>query len=223
MNEVGDAIERIGGRFDPAGVALDDLARRRSRMRTRRRVTAGAFALAVTAAGSSLVVQAFLASTPQPPSKVRVAATWPATRAAVIAAETNCPTPTGDSPPPVSLSSTSGPAGSVVDVSGTFRTGDLFLQLWWNADPERIPESVDPPPWPPTGPDLRFEPARSGPVVELASVAGPGEPGDCSFRTRFTVPNVDPGTYQVLWAFGAVSAPPGYGLFTSAYTFEVTD
>jgi hypothetical protein len=220
MNDVREAIERVGAHYETRGRGFDDLARRRNRISARRRIRAGGLALMIAAGGSLLAARAFVASTPAPP-KVRLPATLPAT-GAVQAAETNCPTPSGDSPTPVVLSSSSGSPGSRVGVSGTFLSGDLFLQLWWNADGDRIPDKVAAPPWPPTGPDLRFEPAGSGPVVELASVAGPLT-ADCSFRTRFTVPDVRPGTYQVLWALGAVNAPPGYGLLTSTVTFEVTE
>jgi hypothetical protein len=220
VNDVREAIERVGARFDLSGGALDDLSRRRDRLRARRRVTAGGLALMIAAGGSVLAIQTFRA-TPAPPD-VRVVATWPATRAAAVAAETNCPTPSGDGPPLVTLSSTSGSAGSPVEVSGTFGTGAQFLQLWWNADGNKIPGTVAAPPWPPSGPDLLFEPAGSGPVTELASMAGPGATEDCSFRTKFIVPNVDPGTYQVLWAFGKVDRPPAYALLTGTLTFEVT-
>jgi hypothetical protein len=47
--------------------------------------------------------------------------------------------------------------------------------------------------------------------------------GDCSFRAEFTVPDVEPGIYNVLWAFGADSPSPGYSLFTGVLRFEVTE
>jgi hypothetical protein len=141
----------------------------------------------------------------------------------VTAAETTCPRPSGDDPSPVILSSSSGSAGSSVDVSGTFSKGTVFLQLWWNADGERLPATLAPPPWPPSGPDIRFEAGTPGPVVKFAAVAGPDSTGDCSYETRFTVPDVEAGTYELLWVLGAVNASPGYALFTSEVPFEVTD
>jgi hypothetical protein len=229
MNEVREAIERIGARFDPPRGGFEDLSRRRNRFRARRRIAAGALAATVTVAASLLLVRAFIASTDRPSNALEVAATWPAAAVAtpVPTAKGDCPTPTGDSPPPVVLSSTAGPAGSSVDVTGTFETGFLWLQVWWNADGDRIPDKVTPPPWPPTGPDIPFQAARAGLVAKVASVAGRAEAGDCSFQTTFTVPDVHPGTYEVLWVFGAANSPrdenSGYALLTSTVTFEVTE
>jgi hypothetical protein len=231
MNDVREAIERAADRFAPPGEGLGDLARRRNRVRARRRIAAGAFALTIAAGASLLAFQAFRASPSGSPSKIRVAATsptpTPANSTAAASDDPVCPTPSGDSPPAVILVSTSGPAGSSVGVSGTFQTGQRWFQLWWNADgdADKLPDTLDQPPWPPTGPDLRFEPAGPGPAVRVASVAGPSDTGDCSFRTEFTVPDVGPGTYHLVWAFGAVTPPAGgdgYGLFTSPVTFEVT-
>jgi hypothetical protein len=229
MNEVREAIERVGSRFDPPGDGWDDLSRRRNRARTRRRITVGALAVAVAAGGSLLAVRAFHTSTPEARSKVKVVATWPAafaaTPTAAAAAEPTCPTPNGDSPPQVILSSTSGIAGSSIEVSGTFQTHQLWLQLWWNADEDSIGQRVDPPPWPPTGPELQSSPAGPGPVVEAASVAGAAVTGDCSFQIQFTVPDVAPGVYQMLWLIGMAALPEGsngYGVFTSPIAFRVT-
>jgi hypothetical protein len=111
-----------------------------------------------------------------------------------------------------------------VNVSGTFTDGGLWLQLWWNADGD-APAKVDSPPWPPTGPDLRFAPVGPGPVVKLASMPGP-ESGNCSFQTSFTVPDVGPGTYQLVWVFGVINPPQAndsFALLVSGPTpFEVT-
>jgi hypothetical protein len=229
MNDVREAIERVGARFDPPGGGLDDLTRRRKRARVRRRLTAGVLALAV-GAGALLAVQAFKASTPRQPSKIRVLATWAAASAATPTAGASsapiCPTPSGEDPPPVVLSSTSGAAGSSIEVSGRFETEELWMQIWWNAG--EIAGDIAPPPWPPTGPDLRFAPAGSGPVVNLARVAGPADTGDCSFQTRFTVPDVEPGDYEVQWVYGAqahgtkLRDEGGFGLLTSVLTFQVT-
>jgi hypothetical protein len=229
MNDVREAIDRVGTRFDPPGSGFDDLSRRRTRARIRRRLTIGALALTVAAGGSLLTVLAFPASTPRAPSKVKVLATWApsaATPGAAALSGTNCPTPSGDDPPPVVLSSDSGAAGSSVEVSGRFWTEELWMQLVWNAG--EIGGQIDPPPWPPTGPDLPFAPAGPGPVVKLAAVAGPATTGECSFQTRFTVPDVEPGTYRVQWVYGAeahATEPQGEGgfaLFARALTFQVT-
>jgi hypothetical protein len=223
MNDVRKAIDRIGERVDPPRVTLADLSRRRDRIRARKRVTVAGLALMIILGGMVVAGRAFLASTPESMPMVRVAASWPATRAAVTASETTCPTPSGDDPPPVVLSASSESAGSSVDVSGTFPKGTVFLQLWWNADGARLPATLAPPPWPPSGPDIRFEAAAPGPVVELTAVAGPDSTGDCSYETRFTVPDVEPGSYELLWVLGAVSPSPGYALLTSEVPFEVTD
>jgi hypothetical protein len=224
MNDVREAIERIGEQFNPPDQGLEDLSRRRNRARARRRIAAGAFALAVAAGGSLLAVRAFLAPTPGSHPNTNVATTPPFSSPATSTASASgpdCPAPSGDSRPQVVLSSTSGPAGSSVEVSGRFDTGQRWLQLWWNAVDE-MPERLAPPPWPPTGPDLPLTPAGPGPVVKLASVAGPATVDGCSFHTEFTVPDVDPGTYQVLWVSGVVNSSPGYWLFDSPVTFEVT-
>jgi hypothetical protein len=125
----------------------------------------------------------------------------------------------------VVFSRTAGSAGESVDVSGTFQTGELTLQLWWNADGETFPSTVEPPPWPSTGPDLRFGPVAPGPVVNLASVPGPASTGDCSFRTKVTIPEVPPGSYQILSVFGGANIPPdgtGYFFAYGPFTFDVT-
>jgi hypothetical protein len=231
MNDIRGAIERVTAQFDLPNRGLGDLARRRDRVRTRRRIATGALALAVATGGAVFAAQAFIGTTPGPHPPTNVAATsassTPATTAATTATTTagagvqECPTPSGDSPPEVILSSKAGPAGSSVDVSGTLQTGDRFLQLWWNAADD-MPDRLDNPPWPPTGPDLRLHPAGPGPLVKLAAIPGPAATGGCSFRTEFTVPDVDPGTYQVVWVIGAAKYPPGYSLFDSPTTFEVT-
>src|SRR5205809_958406 len=115
MNDVRDAIERVGSRFDPGGGGIQDLTRRRTRARTRRRLLAGAVALAVTGGGAVLLVQAFSPSGARPRPKLEVIATWTAGAATTPipgSAQVQCPTPSGDSPPPVVLSSASGAAGS---------------------------------------------------------------------------------------------------------------
>jgi hypothetical protein len=187
----------------------------------------------VAAGGSLIAVRAFSKVGPPAPAKVRVAITWLTTSSATPTAtspvEASCPTPTGDSPPPVVLSGTSGRAGSSVEVSGTFEPGFEpgldWLQLWWNADGDSLPTTLPPPPWPPTGPDLSFDPIGPGPVVDLASMAGPAETGDCSFRTAITVPDVPAGSYQMVAAFGGADEPPGeagYIWLMGPFTFEVT-
>jgi hypothetical protein len=66
-------------------------------------------------------------------------------------------------------------------------------------------------------------------VVELASAAGPASGGECSFHTRFVVPDVDPGTYELGFVEGWMSAPlgkgGGYAVLQStpgSVTFEVS-
>jgi hypothetical protein len=126
----------------------------------------------------------------------------------------------------VVLSTTSGAAGSSVEVSGTFGSEELWMQLLWNAG--EINGEIAPPPWPPTGPDLPFAPAGPGPVVKLAAIAGPATTGECSFQTQFTVPDVEPDTYQLRWFFGAeahgtqLRHDGGFALFASELTFQVT-
>ncbi len=231
MNEVRAVIERVGERFDPPDGGFDDLSHRRNRARTRRRIAVGALALTVAAGGSLLAARAFPTSTPRPFSKIRVLATWPATShptpTAAAASAPTCPTPSGDSPPPVVLSSTSGTAGSSIEVTGVFPSEDLWMQLWWNAG--EIAGDIAPPPWPPTGPDLQFAPAGPGPVAKLAAIPGPATTGECSFQTKFTVPEVEPGSYQVQWVFGAEAHGTElrdegglFGLLASVLTFQVT-
>jgi hypothetical protein len=231
MNDIKETIERIGKRFDPPPEGLAELSRRRRRVDMRRRITAGTLAVVVGVGGSVLAARAFLGSSPPArtdgfkvvtfPAASTVSPTPPATTG-----EVKCPTPSGDSPPAVILGSTSGAAGSSIQVSGTFQTGQLWLQLLWNADDESNGH-VTPPPWPPTGPNLQREldPAAPGLMTELASVPGPQSLGDCSFRSAFTVPDVAPGRYQLLWVFGALASPPesgGFALFLSPTTFEVS-
>ncbi len=230
MNEPRDAIERVGAGFDPPGDGLDDLHRRRQRTRTRRRLTAGAVAVTVAAGGSILAVRALPTSPGEPHPNIRVLATGSATSSTLPtpapSAGTTCPGPSSDDQTPVVLSSTSGAAGSTIDVKGTFFDSDeLWMQLWWNAG--ELAGTVDAPPWPPTGPDLHFTPAGPGPVVDLASIAGPATTGHCSFQATFTVPRVRPGTYRVQWVFGDQTNYPrpdgGYVLLSSELTFQVTE
>jgi hypothetical protein len=230
MNEVREAIERVGGRFSPPGDGFDDLSRLRKRARVRRRLMAGALALTVAAGGLILAVRAFPTPARGPQSKIRVLATWAAASAAApttaASSAPTCPTPTGDDPPPVVLSSTSGPSGSSIEVTGKFGTEDLWMQLWWNAG--EIAGGIAPPPWPPTGPHLQFAPAGPGPVLNLGSIAGPAATGDCSFHTSFAVPPVEPGAYEVQWVFGAeahgtrLRDEGGFALLTRVLTFQVT-
>ena len=227
MNDVREAIERVGARFDPGEGGLEDLPRRRTRARRRRRVLAGALALAVMAGGSLLLVRAFPATSTAPHPKVQVIATWGAVSVATpaVATPVECPTPSGDSPPPVVLSDASGVAGSSIQLTGSFWNDGLWMQLWWNA--AEIGDSIPPPPWPPTGPDLSFDPAGPGPVVKLATIASPASTGECSFKAQFTVPDVQPGTYQLRWFFGGTNEPnppsPAISyVWSSVLSFEVT-
>jgi hypothetical protein len=229
MNDLREAIDRVGSSLDPSSDGFDDLIRRRRRARLRRRFEVGGVALAVAVAGLVVAVRALSPSTQKQPSTLEVLATLTPTATATATAAPSpgvaCPTPSGDSPGPVTLSSQQGPPGSSVDASGSFWDQELWVQLWWNAGELR--DHVDPPPWPPTGPDLPFAPAGPGPVVRLASDAGPATTGACTFRTTFTVPNVEPGTYQLQWVFGkhAEGQPQGGGAFylmSSELTFEVT-
>jgi hypothetical protein len=232
MNDLREAIDRVGARFEPPPPGLDDLAGRRNRARARRRVAAGAFALAVAAAGSLVAVRAFTASSPAPGATISVGAESPSPSVGPSAAPSrtetgpSCPSPTGESPPQIVLSSRSAPAGSTVEVSGTFGSAELWLQLWWNAR-DMMPDTVTPPPWPPTGPDLGLDPAGPGPVVRLLAVAGPPITGDCTFSREFTVPDVEPGTYQLVWVAGGLGETTepilsAYALRSSHLTFQVT-
>jgi hypothetical protein len=216
MNDIREAIERITARFEPAR-GFQDLSRRRDRVRARRRVVAGAIALTVATGGSLLAVRAFSGRAPGPaPISRIVAGTSPASASATVSpastagARTDCPAPS-DQDRAWALSSTSGPVGSSVDVSGSFQNGEFWVQVWWNADGDDVADKVGSPPWPHTGPDMHPSAAGPGPVVKLASVAGPASGGECSYRARFTVPDVDPGTYQLVFVMGAMSVPAGEG------------
>jgi hypothetical protein len=229
MSDVREAIERVGARFDMPDGGWNDLSRRRRRARARRRFAAGALSLTVAAAGSLLAVRA-LSGSANPAPKTRILATWAAastpTPTPATSTGTTCPAPSGEDSRPVVLSATSGAAGSSIEVSGRFGTEELWMQLWWNAG--QIGPHIASPPWPPTGPPLTFQPAGPGPVVDLADVAGPGATGACSFHTRFTVPNVEPGTYQLRWVYGGEghvtdrSQGGAFALLASVLTFRVT-
>jgi len=127
----------------------------------------------------------------------------------------------------VVLSSTSAPAGSSVEVSVTFGNRELWYQLWWNAG-RAMPHTFAPPPWPPTGPDIQLNPAGPGPVLRLLAVAGPSTTGECTVRSAFTVPDVEPGTYHLVWiagGFGHTTEPSSDGAYvlrSSPLTFTVT-
>jgi hypothetical protein len=239
MKDVHEAVERITARFAPRR-GLEDLSSRRRRVRMRRRAVAGAIAVTLATGGTLLALKALPRGAPGPaPGSTILIATWPATTLASVSASASaspspttgapqeCPTPSGQDVA-WALSSTSGPAGSSLDVSGTFQSGQFWIELWWNADGEQIADAVGPPPWPPTGPDLQVSPAGPGPVTELVSAAGPASGGACSFNEGFTVPDVAPGTYQLVFVLGASSEPPGnggYAVFQSApgsVIFEVT-
>jgi hypothetical protein len=219
MNDVRDAVERVGQRFAPSDSGFEDLSRRRGRIRTKRRVAAGGVALLVAVGGTTVAVRAFVQTSPTPRSAINTGGTRSATSASA-----ECPGPPADGSPLVTFASTSGTAGSLIEVSGAFQTGERFLQVWWNADEDRLPTWVAPPPWPASGPELRFEPAGPGPVEKVASIAGPGPNPDCSFWTTFEIPDVEAGTYTVLRVSGIVNSPDGsgYALFTGPITFEVT-
>jgi hypothetical protein len=232
MNGVRNAIDRIAAGFDPQSDGLEDLSRRRRRDRVRRRVAAGTIALAVAAGGALLLFVTFPDSKARTRPEVQVLATWPASSMSTPSPATSsspvaCPRPSGDSPPPVVLSSTSGAAGSSIDVSGRFWNSELWMQLLWNAG--ALDGDVSPPPWPATGPDLPSAPAASGPVLTLAKIEGPASTGACSFHTSFTVPDVEPGTYLLRWVSGDTGGSTGpsrgddvYYLFSGVLTFRVT-
>lgn len=105
-----------------------------------------------------------------------------------------------------------GPAGSVVAFSGTTLRGEDGkwapsdrLEAWWNAD---APANAS-----------GGTPSREGPVMRLVRV---DDMERCSFETKFTVPDVEPGRYRItvfVW-----NAPPaeGYGIFIPHY-FTVTE
>jgi hypothetical protein len=232
MNDLREVFERVTAGLEPAR-GFDELSARRDWVRTRSRIVAGALALSLATGGSLLCLRAFPRRAWSDSPQTIVAATWPASSATAsssskAAAQTDCPTPSGDDRA-WALSSTSGPAGSSVDVSGTFQNGVYWVQLWWNADGDRIADAVGPPPWPPAGPNLEVPAVGPGPVLELASVAGPMSGGDCTYRARFIVPAVEPGAYQLVFVMGALSEPPdeggGYAVLQStsgSMTFDVS-
>jgi hypothetical protein len=231
MNDVRAAVDQVGTRFELPDGGLGDLSRRRDRVRARRRIATAALALAVAAGGSLFAVRTFAPSRSH--TKTQVGATSPTPSVATSVAPSTstpgvpaCPTPTGDSPAPVVLSSTAAPAGSSVEVSVTFGNGELWYQLWWNAG-RAMPHTFAPPPWPPTGPDIQLNPAGPGPVLRLLAVAGPSTTGECTVRSAFTVPDVEPGTYHLVWiagGFGDTTEPSSDGAYvlrSSPLTFTV--
>src|SRR5205823_11099297 len=102
VNDVKDAIDRIGQRFDPPPDGLARLTRRRHRVDTRRRITAGALALTVGVGGSILAARAFLGSSTGHANRVRIVTVPAASGASPTPATVGgppCPRPSGDSPP----------------------------------------------------------------------------------------------------------------------------
>ena len=96
---------------------------------------------------------------------------------------------------------TSGRSGDVVGVLGTTFRGENGrfapsnrLEVWWNT---RVPKTQVP----------STKPIARGAIVLLATVRNIDR---CRFRTRFTVPDVRPGTYKVLTF---VYYEGGYGWF----------
>jgi hypothetical protein len=224
MNDLRDAIERTGAMFDPPD-GLDDLRRRGAVRRARRRGTAGALAIAVATGGAIFALRALPSSPSGPHPRSKLLATWAPAASVTPASEastgTTCPMPSSDDNAPMVLSSTSGPPGSTIDVTGTFPTDGLWMQLWWNAGEPA--DAIESPPWPPTGPDLNLGPAGPGPAVNLVSLAGPATTGECSFRATFTVPSVEPGTYRILWFFGVAGEPHySFAIWGNQLTFHVT-
>jgi hypothetical protein len=229
VNELREAMDRLGAPYEPSEDGWGDLARRRTRVRRRRRITRVGLVVAVVAGGSLAAARTLTPPTTNGDGKVKVLATWPvaslATPTTAAAAGPSCPAPSGDSPPPVNLPAASGAAGSSMHAVGSFQTGWLWFQLWWNADGDTLAPTIEPPPWPPTGPDPGFRAAGPGPVTQLAAVAGPATTGDCSFQTTITIPDVDPGIYHMAWAFGVQSGTggdDGFAIWVSQMTFEVT-
>ena len=113
-----------------------------------------------------------------------------------------------------------GEPGSTVTVSGPLPQrgkdglpGDPITRVtaWWNLDPERWWTAVERPPAP--------RPADPG-IVRLLEEADVS--GECDFELRFTVPDVEPGTYQVVVIYES-SAPsgPGHAAF-EPMSIEVT-
>ena len=141
---------------------------------------------------------------------------------------TDQPTPTPPSCTPVegqyhaSLTPSSGPAGSSVQVSGPrplynydesppFDSSPLTFEVWWNVTPDQWERLL--PSW--TGPSP--SPTGPGNVVLVGEVTT--EPV-CEFQLQFTVPDVPPGSYPIvvmeIWDGGGA-------LYDSdLQTFEVT-
>lgn len=92
----------------------------------------------------------------------------------------------------------------------------MFLQLWWNADEARLSATLLRPP----ATDWTGHPIRGG---------EPGAVGRSRLDRRLLLreavhgPDVEPGTYELLWVMGTVNPSPGYALLTSEVPFEVTD
>jgi hypothetical protein len=136
-----------------------------------------------------------------------------AERAAVAGAD--CPVERAD----VTAVPRSGAPGSTVGVSGPLyylnQEGEVWapeheqIQAWWNLDPEDYARAA------PAG----VEAANGGVPAPLpggiALVGSDNPEGACAFDLRFTVPDVEPGTYPVsiVAAVGSDGSTTVYGSF----------
>jgi len=106
-----------------------------------------------------------------------------------------------------------GPPGTEVMFSGTTLLGEDWkwapsdrLEAWWNT---QVPASEVP----------GGIPIRDGPILKLVRV---DHMERCHFETHFTVPDVEPGRYQISVFAWYENPAQGYGFFLPHH-FTVTD
>jgi hypothetical protein len=140
-----------------------------------------------------------------------------AERAAVAGAD--CPVERAD----VTAVPRSGAPGSTVGVSGPLyylnQEGEVWvpeheqIQAWWNLEPDDYARVATAGVQAATG-------GAAEPVPEGIELVGADDPdGACSFALRFTVPNVEPGTYPV--SIVVVAGSDGSTTVYGSFPYEV--
>jgi hypothetical protein len=151
-----------------------------------------ALAITTAAAGTAAGLEAFGAGAASPPP----ALIFPTATPTSSAPNPHCPRPTGTGYYDTNLSSSSGPAGTTVTVSGrlptvgedgtyTGRTGTTAVVVYWNLDFDRWPSITSSSPVP----AVAGSPVQQIGTQNVANL--------CTYRTQVTIPSLPPGKYPI--------------------------
>jgi hypothetical protein len=197
MKDLRQTLEDLGDRFEPPSNGFTDYLRRgEKRRKHRRHLLVFTLSTLAVAAGAITAIEAFNGTTQ------KALAGIPSFKAAATVATTDTQHPcpalyrtdnNDDSTNPYIpvLSASSGPAGSIVTISGPLPVldeagtyvgpGDPDIVVYWNLDVNH---------WTSTTPSV-----SGSPVQQLGTQQVTG--GACNFQIKVTIPSVAPGTYPI--------------------------